>query len=178
MPHNLTFLMRYAALEHDGHSMKIAEQTLEHMAKGGIYDQIGGGFSRYSTDRQWRIPHFEKMLYDNALLIYAYAEAYQITGKPLFLSVTRETVSYVLRELTGEKGGFFCGQDADSDGVEGKYYALTPPEVYAVLGKSDGEDFCRFFGITEEGNFERKSIPHLPETERRRMERRTDAETV
>lgn len=162
MPHNLTFLMQYAALEHDGHSMKIAEQTLEHMAKGGIYDQIGGGFSRYSTDRQWRIPHFEKMLYDNALLIYAYAEAYQITGKPLFLSVTRETVSYVLRELTGEKGGFFCGQDADSDGVEGKYYALTPSEVCAVLGKSDGEDFCRFFGITEEGNFEGKSIPHLP----------------
>lgn len=163
MPHNLIFLMRYAAFERNSCFMKIAEQTLKHMAQGGIYDQIGGGFSRYSTDRQWLIPHFEKMLYDNALLIYAYAEAYQITGKPMFLSVTRETVSYVLRELTSEEGGFFCGQDADSDGVEGKYYALTPLEICSVLGKSDGEDFCRFFGITEKGNFEGKSIPHLPE---------------
>ena len=162
-PHNLIFLMRYAVLEQDKRSMQIAEQTLECMARGGICDQIGGGFSRYSTDRQWLIPHFEKMLYDNALLIHAYAEACQITRKPLFLSVIRETVSYVLRELTDEEGGFFCGQDADSDGIEGKYYALTPAEVCSVLGDADGADFCRFFGITEEGNFEGKSIPHLPE---------------
>ncbi len=99
MPHNLTFLMHHAVLEQDKRSMQIAEQTLECMAKGGIYDQIGGGFSRYSTDRQWLIPHFEKMLYDNALLIHAYAEAYQITQKPLCLSVVRETVSYVLRAI-------------------------------------------------------------------------------
>lgn len=162
-PHNLMFLMHYAALENDKRSMHIAERTLECMAKGGIHDLIGGGFSRYSTDRQWRIPHFEKMLYDNALLIHTYAEAYQITRKPLYLSVVRETVSYVLRELTAEDGGFYCGQDADSDGIEGKYYALTPAEVCSVLGDADGTDFCRFFGITEEGNFEGKSIPHLSE---------------
>lgn len=161
MPHNLTFLMRHAVLEQDKRSMQIAEQTLECMAKGGIYDQIGGGFSRYSTDRQWQIPHFEKMLYDNALLIHAYAEAYQITQKPLCLSVVRETVSYVLRELTDEEGGFFCGQDADSDGVEGKYYALTPEEVRSVLGTKDAEQFCRFFSMTDRGNFEGKNIPHL-----------------
>lgn len=160
-PHHLLFLMRYAAAEQDPQALAVVEKTLEGMAKGGIYDQIGGGFSRYSTDEKWLIPHFEKMLYDNALLIYAYAEAWQCTGNPLFLSVTRETVSYVLRELTGPEGGFYCGQDADSDGVEGKYYALTPKEVRSVLGEADGEAFCRFFDITENGNFEGKSIPNL-----------------
>lgn len=170
-PHNLTFLMQYAALEHDKRAMQMVERTLQCMAEGGIYDQIGGGFSRYSTDRQWLIPHFEKMLYDNALLIYAYAEAYQITKNTLFLSVIQETVSYVLRELTDEEGGFYCGQDADSDGIEGKYYTLTPAEVLSVLGKEDGEDFCRFFGITERGNFEGKSIPHLPGQSGRKDER-------
>ncbi|HBN55445.1 MAG TPA: hypothetical protein DD414_01600 [Lachnospiraceae bacterium] len=163
MPHNLLFLMRYAVWEQDDKALKTAVKTLECMAKGGIYDQIGGGFSRYSTDRQWMIPHFEKMLYDNALLIYAYAEAYQTTGNDWFLSIVRETAAYVLRELTDAQGGFYCGQDADSDGVEGKYYALTPEEVCSVLGEEDGTDFCRFFGITREGNFEGKSIPHLSE---------------
>lgn len=163
MPHNLLFLMRYAAWEQEDKALKTAVKTLECMARGGIYDHIGGGFSRYSTDRQWMIPHFEKMLYDNALLIYAYAEAYQATGNLWFLSVVQETVGYVLRELTDDEGGFYCGQDADSDGIEGKYYALTQEEVYSVLGKEDGSDFCRFFGITQEGNFEGKNIPHLSE---------------
>ncbi len=159
--HNLLLLMHYAVLEQDKKAMQMAEQTLESMARGGICDQIGGGFSRYSTDEQWLIPHFEKMLYDNAMLIYAYAKAYQITKKSFFLSVTQETVSYVLRELQDKEGGFFCGQDADSEGIEGKYYALTPSEVQSVLGMEDGGDFCRFFGITEKGNFEGKSIPNL-----------------
>ena len=114
--------MRYAAWEQEDKALKTAVKTLECMARGGIYDHIGGGFSRYSTDRQWMIPHFEKMLYDNALLIYAYAEAYQATGNLWFLSVVQETVGYVLRELTDDEGGFYCGQDADSDGIEGKYY--------------------------------------------------------
>lgn len=161
MPHNLIFLMRHAAREKDEQFLQMVVKTLTCMAEGGIYDHIGGGFSRYSTDDQWMIPHFEKMLYDNALLIYAYTEAYQITKNPLFCSVVRETVRYVLRELTDEAGGFYCGQDADSDGVEGKYYALTPAEVLRVLGEEDGAYFCRFYGITEEGNFEGKSIPHL-----------------
>ena len=160
-PHNLLFLMYYAALEQDKNALQMALKTLESMAKGGIYDHIAGGFSRYSTDEQWLIPHFEKMLYDNALLICAYTEACRMTEEPRFLMVIRETVSYVLRELTDEHGGFYCGQDADSDGVEGKYYALTPAEVYSVLGKEDGEAFCRFFNITEKGNFEGKSIPNL-----------------
>lgn len=169
--HNLLFLMHYAALEQNKKALQMADKTLECMARGGICDQIGGGFSRYSTDEQWLIPHFEKMLYDNALLIYAYAKAYQITNKPFFLSVTMETVSYVFRELQAPEGGFFCGQDADSDGVEGKYYALTPSEVQSVLGTEDGEDFCRFFGITENGNFKGKSIPNLLTQENRKDNR-------
>ncbi len=160
-PHNLLFLMRYAAFRQDKNIMQIINKTLECMAEGGIYDHIGGGFSRYSTDEKWLIPHFEKMLYDNALLIYTYSEAYQITQDPFFLSVIRETVAYVLRELTDKNGGFFCGQDADSDGVEGKYYALTPSEIRSVLGTDDGNDFCCFFHITEKGNFEGKNIPSL-----------------
>lgn len=161
MPHNLLFLMRHAAREKDDRFLQMAVKTLTGMAEGGIYDHIGGGFSRYSTDDQWLIPHFEKMLYDNALLIYAYTEAYLVTKEPLFCSVVRETVRYVLRELTDEAGGFYCGQDADSDGVEGKYYALTPAEILRVLGEEDGAYFCRFYGITKEGNFEGKSIPHM-----------------
>ena len=171
-PHNLLFLTRFAALEQDGKALQMVVKTLEAMARGGIYDQIGGGFSRYSTDERWLIPHFEKMLYDNALLIHAYTEAFRLTEETRFLSVVRETVSYVLRELTDEKGGFFCGQDADSDGIEGKYYAFTPEEIVSVLGSDDGAAFCRFFGITEEGNFEGKSIPNLLEqsgTKARRM---------
>lgn len=160
-PHNLIFLMRYALSERNPEAMQIVTGTLECMARGGIYDHIGGGFSRYSTDEQWLIPHFEKMLYDNALLIYTYAEAYQVTANPLFLSVVRETVTYVLRELTAREGGFFCGQDADSDGIEGSYYTLTPSEVRSVLGEESADDFCRFFDITEKGNFEGKNIPNL-----------------
>ena len=101
------------------------------------------------------------MLYDNALLILSYLEAFQITGKSLYRSVAEETINYILRELTGEEGGFYCGQDADSEGVEGKYYALTRAEVLSVLGQKDGQDFCSFFRITEEGNFEGKNIPNL-----------------
>lgn len=160
MPHNLMFLLRYFALENDARALHMAEETLLHMAQGGIYDHIGGGFSRYSTDSGWLTPHFEKMLYDNALLIYAYTEAFELTKKNLYRSVAKETIQYVLRELTIEEGGFCCGQDADSDGVEGKYYTLTRSEVLSVLGPKDGEDFCRFFRITEEGNFEGKNIPN------------------
>lgn len=172
-PHNLTFLLCYAQKEQSEKAMQIVTKTLECMARGGIYDQIGGGFSRYSTDEQWLIPHFEKMLYDNALLIDVYAQAYQVTGNALFLSVVRETVSYVLRELPGAEGGFCCGQDADSEGVEGKYYMLTKEEVFKVLNEKDAEDFCRFFDITKEGTFEGKNIPNLlrqPDRKDRRME--------
>lgn len=159
-PHNLLFLMRYAKEEQEPNALYMAETTLNAMADGGIHDHIGGGFSRYSTDEQWLVPHFEKMLYDNALLILAYLEAYQITGKEKYRDIVRHTADYILRELTDAQGGFYCGQDADSEGVEGKYYVFTPDEVISVLGEADGKEFCRRYGITEEGNFEGKSIPN------------------
>ncbi|MGN1001965.1 MAG: thioredoxin domain-containing protein [Oscillospiraceae bacterium] len=159
-PHNLLFLMRYAEAEREANAGKMVETTLENMAKGGIFDQIGGGFSRYSTDAMWLVPHFEKMLYDNALLLMAYTKAYQHTKREFFADTAHRTARYLLRELTGGEGGCFCGQDADSDGVEGKYYVFTPEEVRAVLGEEDGAEFCRLYGITPSGNFAGKSIPN------------------
>ena len=133
---------------------------LEDMAKGGIFDHIGGGFSRYSTDEMWLVPHFEKMLYDNTLLLIAYTKVYQHTKTESFADTADRTAGYILRELTDEEGGCYCGQDADSDGVEGKYYVFTPEEVKAALGKENGEEFCRLYDITDTGNFEGKSIPN------------------
>ena len=159
-PHNLLFLMRYAEEEQETDALHMAETTLNAMADGGIHDHIGGGFSRYSTDAQWLVPHFEKMLYDNALLILAYLEAYRVTGKAKYKDMVKDTADYILRELTDRQGGFYCGQDADSEGVEGKYYVFTPEEIISVLGEADGKEFCRQYGITEEGNFEGKSIPN------------------
>lgn len=159
-PHNLLFLMRYAHVAQESGAMKMAEITLEHMATGGIFDQIGGGFSRYSTDKMWLVPHFEKMLYDNALLLIAYVKAYQHTKRECFADTARSTARYMLRELTSEEGGCCCGQDADSDGVEGKYYVFTPEEIKAVLGEADGVEFCHLYDITASGNFEGKSIPN------------------
>ena len=159
-PHNLLFLMRYAALEQEPEALIMAETTLQAMARGGIHDQFGGGFSRYSTDEKWLAPHFEKMLYDNALLLMAYVNAYQITGKENYADTARRAADYILRELTDEYGGFFCGQDADSDGVEGKYYLFTPEEVCEVLGEEDGKEICRLYSITARGNLEGKNIPN------------------
>ena len=159
-PHNLLFLMQYAEWEKVPEALQMAEDTLTSMAKGGIFDQIGGGFSRYSTDEKWLVPHFEKMLYDNSLLLMAYLKAYQITGKEFYAYVARKTAEYILRELRDDLGGFYCGQDADSDGVEGKYYVFTPKEVIDILGRQEGREFCRLYGITENGNFEGGSIPN------------------
>ena len=160
-PHNLLFLMLYADRNQDAHALEMAEQTLVQMRMGGIYDQIGGGFSRYSTDRAFLVPHFEKMLYDNALLIMAYTAAYAATGKPLYLETARETAGYVLREMTAPEGGFYSAQDADSDGVEGKFYTFTLPEVLEVLGRERGNRFAQAFDITAAGNFEGSNIPNL-----------------
>lgn len=183
-PHNLLFLMRYAKEERTPNALHMAAKTLDAMAEGGIHDQIGGGFSRYSTDEKWLVPHFEKMLYDNALLLLAYLTAYRITGEEKYADTARHTADYILRELTDEQGGFYCGQDADSDGVEGKYYVFTPEEVKSVLGEEEGEEFCHNFGITREGNFEGKSIPFCNvrtsqgrrPTDRQEMPDRTDEE--
>ncbi len=159
-PHNLLFLMRMYEMEKIPEALQMAEITLKAMADGGIFDHIGGGFSRYSTDKKWLVPHFEKMLYDNALLILAYLEAFQLTKKPFYADVAKRTADYILTELTDPEGGFYCGQDADSDGVEGKYYVFAPDELIQVLGGQDGVRFCEEYDITEHGNFEGKSIPN------------------
>ncbi|MCI8371713.1 MAG: thioredoxin domain-containing protein [Lachnospiraceae bacterium] len=160
-PHNLLFLMMYAELCHEETALEQVRVTLEQMRRGGLFDQIGYGFSRYSTDRYYLVPHFEKMLYDNALLILAYCRGYQALGEKLFLQTARQTADYVFRELSGECGEFFSAQDADSEGEEGKFYVWEYEEVCHVLGQQDGERFCRYYGITREGNFEGKNIANL-----------------
>jgi uncharacterized protein len=160
IPHNLIFLLRYSALENDPEALSLAETTLTQMYRGGIFDHIGGGFSRYSTDEKWLVPHFEKMLYDNALLAWAYLVAYAATKRPLYKSVAVRTINYVLSSLWEPKGGFMCGQDADSEGVEGKYYLFSQEEIKSVLGDADGEKYCHRFGVDGRG-FEGKSIPNL-----------------
>ena len=160
-PHNLMFLLEYGIRENSREALDMAETTLIQMYRGGIFDHIGGGFSRYSTDDRWLAPHFEKMLYDNALLAIAYLEAYSRTGRKLYECVAKKVLGYVERELTDAQGGFYCGQDADSDGVEGKYYVFTQEEIRRILGKEEGDAFCVQYGITANGNFEGKSIPNL-----------------
>ena len=164
-PHNLIFLMEYGAREKRPEALAMAEKTLVQMYRGGIFDHIGGGFSRYSTDGQWLVPHFEKMLYDNSLLVMAYIKAYGSTGRKMYGCVAEKILEYVRREFTDSQGGFYCGQDADSDGVEGKYYVFTREEIRAVLGEKAGRDFCRQYGITGHGNFEGRSIPNLLEND-------------
>ena len=152
------FLLRYHQRLQDPQALHIVELTLERMAKGGIYDQIGGGFHRYSTDAVWLVPHFEKMLYDNALLVKLYLHAYQVTGSPLYRRIVEETLSYVDREMTSPEGGFYSSQDADSEGVEGKFFVWGSQEVSGVLGKDDGEIVNRYYGVTIDGNFEGRNI--------------------
>lgn len=163
MPHNLMFLLRHARLEGDEKSLFMVENTLKHMYRGGIYDHIGYGFSRYSTDAKWLVPHFEKMLYDNALLATVYAEAYQYTKDPLYRTAAEQIFEYVSREMTSPEGGFYSAQDADSEGVEGKYYTFTSEEINKILEQpEDASFFCDYFDITKDGNFEHgKSIPNL-----------------
>jgi uncharacterized protein YyaL (SSP411 family) len=164
MPHNLLFLLRHYYFERDKYALLAAEKTLGQMYRGGIYDHIGGGFSRYSTDEKWLVPHFEKMLYDNALLLYAYTEAFAITGDDLYTKVSRGIIRYIRDVLIDEQGGFYCGQDADSEGVEGKFYTFQKKEIEQVLN-GDADEFCDWFGISEAGNFEGKNIPNLIENE-------------
>ena len=139
----------------------MAEKTLTQMYRGGIFDHIGFGFSRYSTDRFWLVPHFEKMLYDNALLTVAYLMAFELTGKELYRTVAEKTLQYMERDLGNPGGGFFSAQDADSDGVEGKFYVFRPEELTELLGMKEGSRFNAYFGITQKGNFEGNSIPNL-----------------
>ena len=155
------FLLRYHHHGYDQRALEMVEMTLEKMARGGIYDQIGGGFHRYSTDTYWLVPHFEKMLYDNALLARLYLHAHQITQRSLYRRICEETLDYVLREMTDPSGGFYSAQDADSEGEEGKFFVWTPQEINDVLGDADGNRFARFFGVTEGGNFEGANILNI-----------------
>ncbi|HVA48105.1 MAG TPA: thioredoxin domain-containing protein [Pirellulales bacterium] len=144
--------------------LHIVTLTLDRMAAGGIYDQLGGGFHRYSVDDRWLVPHFEKMLYDNALLSAAYVEAFQATGRRDYERVARETFDYVLREMTSPEGGFYSTLDADSEGEEGKFYVWTPGEIEEVLGAERAKTFCRVYDVSDEGNFEGRNILNLPKT--------------
>ncbi len=159
-PHNLLFLMLYATHNSNSDAMKMVEKTLLQMRKGGIFDHIGGGFSRYSTDKYFLAPHFEKMLYDNALLIMAYSAAYSMTKNSIYLDTAKEIADYVLREMTSQDGGFYSAQDADSEGVEGKFYTFSLEEILNVLGEQ-GQRFAEVFDITANGNFEGVNIPNL-----------------
>ena len=156
----LSFLIRYARRTGSARALEMAELTLQQMARGGMYDQLGGGFHRYSVDEAWLVPHFEKMLYDNALLARVYGEAFQMTGNSFYRQILEETLNYVAREMRHPSGGFFSAQDADSEGVEGKYYVWSRAEVDEVLGPEDGRVFCDYFGVTETGNFENTNILH------------------
>lgn len=162
--HKLMFLLRYYKLYKDEEALNIVEKTLKSMYKGGIFDHIGYGFSRYSTDDKWLVPHFEKMLYDNAMLIIAYAEMYQITKEELYKEIVEKTVSYVIRDMKDKDGAFYSAEDADSEGVEGKFYLWTLEEIEDILGKEDAKLFSKYYGIIEEGNFDGKNIPNLIET--------------
>lgn len=160
-PHNLFFLMLYSRRNNYTNALAMAEKTLLQMRKGGIFDQIGYGFSRYSTDKYYLAPHFEKMLYDNALLIIAYSVAYSMTKNELYLDTAEKTAEFILREMTSREGGFYSAQDADSDGVEGKYYTFSYDEILTVLGDEKGRRFAQVFDITPQGNFEGVNIPNL-----------------
>ena len=154
---NISFMFRYSKLSGISKFNEFALKTLKRMAKGGIFDQIGGGFHRYSTDTMWLVPHFEKMLYDNALIPINYVEAYQITKDDFYLDVLRKTLDYVLREMTSKEGGFYSAQDADSEGEEGKFYVWKKSEIKEILGR-DADTFCLFYDVTDGGNWEGKSI--------------------
>ena len=161
-PMDLRVLLRQHARTGDAHALHMVRHTLDKMARGGIYDHLGGGFARYSTDERWLVPHFEKMLYDNALLASVYLEAYQATGDPEYARVARETMDYILGRMTGPEGGFHATEDADSEGVEGKYYVWTLAEVRDVLGPDRAKEFAYVYDVTEHGNWEEKNILNLP----------------
>ena len=160
-PSVLEFLMRYYHRTKNGDALSMVTLTLDRMAAGGIYDQLGGGFHRYSTDEKWLVPHFEKMLYDNALLAGVYLHAFIITGSELYQSVAQETLDYVLREMTDPGGGFYGSQDADSEGVEGKYYLWDKNEIDSAFGQGDAAQLNAYFGITPQGHLDGQNILHI-----------------
>lgn len=156
---NISFLFRYSRISGIARFAQFGLQTLQKMGRGGIFDHIGGGFHRYSTDRRWFVPHFEKMLYDNALIPACYAEAYQITGEPFYRDVMERTLRFVLRDMSAPEGGFYSALDADSDGEEGRFYVWSQRQIRDTLG-DDAKPFCMYYNIAEGGNWEGSNIPH------------------
>ena len=172
VPPNLMFLLRYHKRSGNDEALAMVEKTLRGMRYGGVYDHVGFGIHRYSTDREWLVPHFEKMLYDQALATMVYIEAYQVTGDDFYSQVAREILTYVQRDMTSPGGGFYSAEDADSEGVEGKFYVWSIDEINDVLGEKDGAFFIKAFNLTREGNFVEEAsrertgnnIPHLRKT--------------
>ncbi len=162
-PHalELSLFLRHYRAEGDLRFLQSAEKALKGMAYGGIYDHLGGGFARYSTDERWLVPHFEKMIYDNALLVRTYAEAFQITGNELYRTVIRETLDFMLREMHNPNGGFYSALDADSEGEEGKFYVWSEQEIKAVLGQEEASTFLKYYNVSGQGNFEGHNILNL-----------------
>jgi hypothetical protein len=164
-PHNLSFLLRWWKRTGEEKALAMVEKTLDAMWRGGMYDHLGFGFCRYSTDAQWLVPHFEKMLYDHATLAIAYIEAYQATGKKQYAEVAEQIFTYVLRDMNSPEGGFYSSENADSEGEEGKFYVWSEKEIKDILGEEEGYLFCRFYGVTDRGNFEgEKNILHVTKT--------------
>ena len=163
-PMDIKLLLRHWKRTGAEQSLEMVNRTLDHMARGGIYDHLGGGFHRYSTDERWLVPHFEKMLYDNALITQVCVEAYQATQNPEFSRVARETLDYVLREMTSPEGGFYSTQDADSEGVEGKFFVWPLAEIEQVLGHGAADLFAYVYDVTGEGNWDESNILNRPKT--------------
>lgn len=163
-PQHLFFLLRYNERTGEKHALKMVDKTLHAMGKGGLYDHVGFGFSRYSTDEKWLVPHFEKMLYDNALLLIAYVEGYQVTEDPYFKQIAEQIITFVQREMTADYGAFYSAIDADAEGEEGKYYVWEYEEIMHVLGNDLGSLFAFIYDITPQGNFEGKNIPNRIQT--------------
>ncbi|WP_156288179.1 thioredoxin domain-containing protein [Oceanobacillus salinisoli] len=161
MPQNLLFLLRHYHFTGNRAALKMLEKTLQDMAAGGIWDHVGYGFSRYSTDKEWLVPHFEKMLYDNALLLIVYTECYQLTKDPFYKNISEQIITFIKREMMSDEGAFYSAIDADSEGVEGKYYVWDYEEIFDILGAELGELYVGVYEVTPEGNFEGKNIPHL-----------------
>src|SRR5216117_1715836 len=157
---SIDFLLRYSDRTGSEQALHMATLTLDKMAYGGMYDQVGGGFHRYSTDDRWLVPHFEKMLYDNALLVRAYVDAHRVTGKPLYKRIAEETLDFVVREMRSANAAFYSTQDADSEGIEGKFYVWSLKEFSEVTG-ADAELVAKYFGVTEQGNFEEQNISNV-----------------
>ena len=158
----LEFFLHVYHLRHSSDAREMVQHTCRQMAEGGMYDQLGGGFHRYSVDAQWLVPHFEKMLYDNALLSRLYLHVFQLTKDDFARRIAQETLDYVVREMTDPVGGFYSSQDADSEGVEGKFFVWSREEIIDALGEDDGKLFCEYFDVTERGNFEGMNILHVP----------------